>query len=107
MTPTRHVSSLHRHTRTVRPEDWRTSWRRHSLVERRSLPADLVGEIVIVDDGIRIDLLTIRRGWLTVSLSHKLEMKKAGRVAAKNRTPLGDKGLGRLGAQRLGDQLRT
>jgi histidine kinase len=68
-------------------------------------PDDLVGEIVIVDDGTGMDLSTIRRGWLTVSLSHKLEMKEAGRVTAKKRTPLGDKGLGRLGAQRLGDQL--
>lgn len=68
-------------------------------------PDDLVGEIVIVDDGTGMDLSTIRTGWLTVSLSHKLEMKEAGRVTAKKRTPLGDKGLGRLGAQRLGDQL--
>ncbi len=66
---------------------------------------DLVGEIVIVDDGSGMDLSTIKRGWLTVSLSHKLEMKAAGHVTAKKRTPLGDKGLGRLGAQRLGDQL--
>lgn len=67
--------------------------------------ATLRGSITIVDDGIGMDLETIRRGWLTVSLSHKQEMKARGETTAKNRTPLGDKGLGRLGAQRLGDVL--
>ena len=66
---------------------------------------ELVGAITIIDDGNGMDLSAIKRGWLTVSLSQKLEMKAAGQVTAKKRTPLGDKGLGRLGAQRLGDQL--
>ncbi len=33
-------------------------------------------------------------------------MKLAGEKTPKKRTPLGDKGLGRLGAQRLGDRVR-
>lgn len=44
----------------------------------------------------------IRKGWLTVSNSIKRQMKLDGLQTAKKRTPLGDKGLGRLGAQRLG-----
>ncbi|TBV09385.1 sensor histidine kinase [Phytopseudomonas dryadis] len=73
-----------------------------SLSKERKLRA-LRGIITISDDGIGMDLDTIRRGWLTVSLSHKQLMKSQGKTTAKERTPLGDKGLGRLGAQRLGD----
>ncbi|MEV8373630.1 sensor histidine kinase [Kribbella sp. NPDC056861] len=65
----------------------------------------LRGAITIVDDGVGMDLETIRRGWLTVSLSDKARMKSVGETTSKSRTPLGDKGLGRLGAQRLGDRL--
>lgn len=63
------------------------------------------GSITIADDGVGMDLETIQRGWLTVSLSHKQGMKARGETTKKKRTPLGDKGLGRLGAQRLGDVL--
>lgn len=74
-------------------------------VSDEPLPPLLTGSITITDDGTGMDLTAIRRGWLTVSLSHKQEMKASGKVTGKKRTPLGDKGLGRLGAQRLGDQL--
>lgn len=63
----------------------------------------LRGLIRIIDDGTGMDLETIRKGWLTVSLSHKQLMKELKQTTAKERTPLGDKGLGRLGAQRLGE----
>jgi signal transduction histidine kinase len=63
----------------------------------------LKGLIRIIDDGIGMDLDTIKRGWLTVSLSQKQLMKEKNLTTAKERTPLGDKGLGRLGAQRLGE----
>lgn len=65
----------------------------------------LRGSITIVDDGSGMNLEAIRKGWLTVSLSDKARMKQRGETTRKDRTPLGDKGLGRLGAQRLGDQL--
>ncbi|MDP5228548.1 MULTISPECIES: sensor histidine kinase [Arthrobacter] len=65
----------------------------------------LLGSITIVDDGVGMDMDRIRRGWLTVSLSEKHAMKAKGETTKKKRTPLGDKGLGRLGAQRLGDQM--
>lgn len=63
------------------------------------------GSITIIDDGTGMDLAAIRRGWLTVSLSDKQKMKARGETTRRKRTPLGDKGLGRLGAQRLGDVL--
>lgn len=66
---------------------------------------DSFGSISIEDDGTGMDLKTIIDGWLLVSNSGKREFKKQGRVTKRERTPLGDKGLGRLGAQRLGHNL--
>jgi signal transduction histidine kinase len=60
------------------------------------------GFIEIEDDGTGMDLESIRNGWLLIARSQKAEFKEQRKQTAKGRTPLGDKGLGRLGAQRLG-----
>ena len=61
-----------------------------------------IGFILVEDNGCGMNPSQIQSGWLTVSQSEKRKMKKEGLVTAdKNRTPLGDKGLGRLGSQRL------
>ena len=64
----------------------------------------LQGRISVHDTGTGMTLSEIERGWLTISNSHKRERKRTG-VAKGKRVPLGDKGLGRLGAQRLGQIL--
>lgn len=61
--------------------------------------------IAISDNGIGMSRADIERGWLTISNSVKREMKARGKQTRRSRTPLGDKGLGRLGTQRLGDVL--
>ena len=63
------------------------------------------GYVEVIDRGTGMSIEDIKRGWLTVSNSRKREEKAAGNTTAKGRTPLGDKGLGRLGAQRLGYRL--
>lgn len=63
------------------------------------------GVVVIEDDGVGMDLKTIENGWLLISNLAKREMKEKGETSKRGRTPLGDKGLGRLGAQRLGRNL--
>lgn len=60
------------------------------------------GWIEIVDDGVGMNDQSIRDGWLLIARSAKRDFKQAGKITEKQRTPLGDKGLGRLGAQRLG-----
>lgn len=60
------------------------------------------GYILIEDNGYGMDWPDIERGWLMISASPKREMKERGETTPKGRTPLGDKGLGRLGSQRLG-----
>ena len=80
-------------------------------VETESDPPPAVGSdgrgyIAVADDGTGMDTDDIRRGWLLVAKSPKRAMKTRGaRTPLFERTPLGDKGLGRLGAQRLGDHL--
>jgi len=61
--------------------------------------------IIIEDDGFGMDLETIENGWLKISNRTKLDMKKAKITTPGGRTPLGDKGLGRLGVQLLGNDI--
>ncbi|MGA2964055.1 MAG: ATP-binding protein [Candidatus Korobacteraceae bacterium] len=63
------------------------------------------GAIVVEDDGTGMTMADIRRGWLTISNSSKRDLKQQKKTTPGGRTPLGDKGLGRLGTQRLGFNL--
>lgn len=60
------------------------------------------GCIIIEDNGQGMNYTEIISRWLFISMSHKRRMKESGEVTEKGRTPLGDKGLGRLSTQRLG-----
>jgi signal transduction histidine kinase len=75
------------------------------LVADATSEEQLVGTLMIEDNGFGMTREVINDGWLVISNSQKRAMKRAGRTTAKKRTPLGDKGLGRLGAQRLGSEL--
>ncbi len=61
------------------------------------------GYIVVEDDGFGMSEKTIMKSWLIISYSQKREFKETGKKTKKDRTPLGDKGLGRLSTQRLAD----
>ena len=63
------------------------------------------GRIIIEDDGHGMSIEDIEFGWLTISNRKKLELKQAKKTTPGGRTPLGDKGLGRLGVQRLGNNI--
>lgn len=72
-------------------------------LEPRSLFPEASGFILVEDNGSGMDESVIRDGWLTISKSLKRELKsRLGTTPLKGRVPLGDKGLGRLGVQRLG-----
>ncbi len=66
---------------------------------------DAVGSIVVEDDGFGMREDIIRNGWLLISNRLKQITKARGELTRKGRTPLGNKGLGRLGALRLGQNL--
>lgn len=63
------------------------------------------GRILVEDDGHGMDLEDIESGWLMISNRKKRELKQEKKTTPGGRTPLGDKGLGRLGVQRLGEHL--
>lgn len=63
--------------------------------------SNATGVILVEDNGHGMNEPTIQRGWLTIANSSKREDKVAGRATPRGRTPIGDKGLGRLGSQRL------
>ena len=59
------------------------------------------GYILIEDNGVGMNEDTIRDSWLVISYSKKRAVNGVKQKTQKNRTPLGDKGLGRLSTQRL------
>lgn len=64
------------------------------------------GFVLIDDNGTGMTEQEIVNGWLTISFSSKRQMRKDQIVTPKKkRTPLGEKGLGRLSTQRLGSRL--
>ena len=65
------------------------------------------GYVEIADDGDGMTRETVERAWLVVSNSPKRVMKAEGKVPKGKRTPIGDKGLGRLASQRLGTCLEV
>lgn len=78
---------------------------KESPSEPGSYFADSKGYILIEDDGVGMDEGELINGWLLISDSPKREQKARGGKTGKQRTPLGEKGLGRLGVQRLGDNI--
>jgi len=73
------------------------------IVERRLTCS---GRITIVDRGAGIPPSGIRNSWLMISGSIKrTDGEGPKRKTLGGRTPLGDKGLGRLGTMKLGDVL--
>jgi signal transduction histidine kinase len=77
------------------------TWKKNNIKETTRYPK-ANGFILIEDNGCGMDTKAIDQGWLTISNLLKREMKSKKKITNKGRTPLGDKGLGRLGAQRLG-----
>lgn len=65
---------------------------------------DHKGYIVVEDDGFGMDEETLLKSWLIISYSKKRAVNGVKPKTPKGRTPLGDKGLGRLSTQRLANR---
>lgn len=64
------------------------------------------GSIIVEDKGDGFDADAIRNSWLVISSSSKRSSGGGKKEKTKlGRTPLGDKGVGRLGSMKLGDIL--
>ncbi len=88
-------------------DDWETSKvAKPSDQVRRQL--DWTGRITIEDTGDGIAPEKLRKSWLTISGSYKRSGEgKQKATTTLGRTPLGDKGVGRLGSMKLGDILKV
>lgn len=61
--------------------------------------------IVVTDDGTGMTLTTIRDIWLVPGHDHRERQRASGVRTEKNRLPLGEKGVGRFAAHKLGDRI--
>jgi signal transduction histidine kinase len=96
---TNHVDKVEREIHEVPTQDGKSN-------PPRKETFTLLGKITVEDNGCGMTRAIVDCGWLTVSISLKRDMKLRGDVTDRHRrTPLGDKGLGRLGTMRLGNRL--
>lgn len=61
--------------------------------------------IVVEDDGSGMTLRTIVEIWLVPAHDHREKQRKMLKRTARNRLPLGEKGLGRFAVHKLGDEV--
>jgi signal transduction histidine kinase len=65
------------------------------------------GRIVLEDQGSGMDYGTVTSVWLQPGTDYRVEQKKAGfRTDRFHRLPLGEKGVGRFAAHKLGNRIR-
>jgi signal transduction histidine kinase len=64
-----------------------------------------IGWLEVRDNGDGMNRKQLEDGWLLISTLNKREMKDKDETNRLGRTPLGDKGLGRLGVLRIGAQV--
>jgi nitrogen-specific signal transduction histidine kinase len=72
------------------------------IIQRR---LDYTGRITIEDKGDGLSPAQLQSSWLVISQSAKRNEGNKKKKTKGGRTPLGDKGLGRLGSMKLGDIL--
>lgn len=63
------------------------------------------GEIIIKDDGWGMDLNTILNVWLEPGSDSKSNIIEENRRSPKGRLPIGEKGIGRFGVHKLGNEI--
>lgn len=81
----------------------------YCLIQMKDISSPTNGEIVILDDGCGMDYSTLENVWLEIGTSNKEATNGSPkkRTPAFNRFPLGEKGIGRLGAHRLGREIEV
>lgn len=76
------------------------------VIKMKNLDDPESGEIIIEDDGYGMDYNLIRDVWLTPGTTHKKsQIESNDFISPCNRVPLGEKGIGRFGAHKLGEKI--
>lgn len=77
-----------------------------AVVSLRNIDDPEKGEIIISDDGTGMDWETVTTVWLEPGTDYREKQVLEGRRTKKfNRMPLGQKGIGRFGAHKLGENI--
>jgi signal transduction histidine kinase len=65
------------------------------------------GQIIVEDSGIGMDADTVSGVWLEPGTDHRIKQKERGDPTPKfKRVPIGEKGVGRFAAHKLGNKIR-
>lgn len=65
------------------------------------------GKIVVEDNGTGMDADTVSDVWLEPGTDYRIKQKEGGKLTSKfGRVPIGEKGVGRFAAHKLGHQVR-
>lgn len=64
-----------------------------------------MGKIIIEDDGNGMTIDIVKNVWLEPGNNHKKEDVVFNRISKKGRLPIGEKGIGRFGVHKLGNQI--
>jgi signal transduction histidine kinase len=65
------------------------------------------GQIIVEDRGVGMDADTVSGVWLEPGTDHKIKQKEKGDATPKyKRIPIGEKGVGRFAAHKLGNKVR-
>jgi len=76
-------------------------------VTMSSVSDRIAGQIVVEDSGIGMDLETITKVWLEPGTDFRSKQREQGfRTPEFHRTPIGEKGIGRFAAHKLGNKVR-
>ena len=76
------------------------------IVRAKNMDNPRLGEIVIEDDGYGMDLTTVRDVWLHPGTTFKKKLVNDKKYQSPcNRLPIGEKGIGRFGVHKLGNEI--
>lgn len=69
------------------------------------LDSEMLGEIVIEDNGVGMSFETIRDVWMQPGNTHKKNQVDEDKKTNLGRLPIGEKGIGRFGIHKLGKEI--
>ncbi|WP_165213152.1 ATP-binding protein [Streptococcus tangpeifui] len=74
-------------------------------LELSYLDSEMMGEIIIEDNGLGMSFETIRDVWMQPGNTHKKDQVIQGKTTRLGRLPIGEKGIGRFGIHKLGKEI--
>ncbi len=79
---------------------------RRVIVEMNNIDNEVIGEIIILDDGSGMNLNILENVWMEPGTNYKENLLTKNQVSTHfNRLPIGEKGIGRFGVHKLGNKI--